>query len=187
MDVEQKRWVLEHGTPQEREFVAKYGDRKVSAASLLTSVLFFLGLAAGFFLLVGGYLYLSRSSFLRPVTGKWVGMLAPGTGAAPKRAVYLETSVSALHIFRPTLTGTVRMCSSTGDLPFQLTGTRTVSSDTLGVDLRSTTTDESGEIFGALRGNGLSAQYDGVPSGLQGELQRGAMEDFRDLCQRLHH
>ena len=44
---EEKKWHEQHGTPEEKQFVAKYGDRNVTAGSLLKSVGVMVLMAAG--------------------------------------------------------------------------------------------------------------------------------------------
>ena len=182
MQPEQKQWVRKHGTPAEQQFVAKYGDRGVSAGGLLTSVLFYVGFAALFFLIVGGYLYLSRASFLRPVTGTWVGVLAEEGGSGKSTAVLLQSSVNPFLIHRPTLAGSVRLCSGAAEQQFALEQTQSVSADTLGVTMASQSSPEGGRLFGALRGGEFQVIYNGSATTLQGKLQRGSQSDYQQSC-----
>lgn len=179
---EEKKWHEQHGTPEEKQFVAKYGDRKVTAGSLLKSVGVMVLMAAGVFIVLAGYLYISRVLLLRPVTGAWVGTMSSGEGVADRRVVYVDTSVSFLRWSSPTLTGKVRMCDKQGETQFALQKTRTVSADTLGITLISTETSDGGELFGALRGDHLASQYDSTDPGLQGELHRDNLQAYRQAC-----
>lgn len=185
MNPEQKRWFEEHGTSAEQQFVARYGDRKVSAGGLLYSVLFYMGFAALFFLVVGGYLYVSRASFLRPVTGTWVGMLADESDSGRETAVLLKTSINPLQVFHPTLVGSVRMCSGQAEQQFTTEHTRTVSADTLGVAIVSENPVESGRIFGSLREGELNTLYSGSLRTLQGRLRRGTQSEYQQGCKSL--
>ncbi|WP_419805276.1 hypothetical protein [Terriglobus sp.] len=146
--------------------------------------MYYAGFGALFFLVVGGYLYLSRTAFLRPVTGVWVGVLADETDSK-SAAVFLDTSVNPFHIFRPKLAGSVRMCSAQGEQDFQLEHTRTVSADTLGVMIGSENPPESGRIFGALRDGDFQALYTGTTRTLQGKLRRGTRASYQQSCASL--
>ncbi len=185
MQPEQKQWFEQHGTPAEQKFVAKYGDHGVSAGGLLTSLLIYMGLIALFFLVVGGYLYVSRASFLRPVTGPWVGVLADESGAGKGTALLLETSVNPLQIFRPTLAGSVRICSGMSEQEFRIGQTQTVSADSLGITIVTQNSSESGRIFSALREGEFQTLYKGTGRALQGRLRRGSRSDYQQSCKLL--
>jgi len=182
---EEKKWYEQHGTPAEQQFVAKYGDRKVTAGSLLKSVVVMALMAASVFAVLTGYLYVSRVRLIHPVTGSWVGTMSSGEGAADRRVVYVDTSVSLVHWSSPTLTGTVRMCNKQRETEYALQQTNTVSDDTLGITLASAEASDSGELFGVLRNDHLDSSYNGTGSGLQGQLQRGSLQAYQQTCSEL--
>lgn len=182
MNPEEKQWFQQHGTPAEQNFVTSYGDRRVSTGSILTSLLYYAGFAAIFFLVVGGYLYVSRTMFLRPVTGTWVGFFTDESNKTGT-AIFLDTSVNPLQIFRPALAGSVRMCIAHTDQDFRLERTRTVSADTLGIEIASRTSPESGRLFGALRDGEFQAIYNRTARVLQGRLRRGTRADYQQNCE----
>ena len=181
MQLEEKQWFEQHGTPAEQKFVMNYGDRRVSTGSILTSLFYYVAFAAIFFLAVGGYLYLSRTILLRPVTGTWVGILADESNGT-RTAALLDTSVNPLQVFRPTLAGSVRICMAQVDQDFHLEQTRTVSADTLGIAIASRNSSESGQLFGALRGGEFQAIYHGTARVMHGSLRRGTLEDYQQSC-----
>lgn len=184
MTPQEKQWYATHGTPAEKQFVAQYGDRKVTTG-LFSSVLFTALMFGTIFCVLAAYLYLSRSSYLRPVTGVWVGSMSSGEGAADSRVVYLSTAVDPLRWFRPSLKGMARMCNQQGESQFAVRQTRTVSADTLGVMLGTNDSEAVGELFGALRGELLSVQYDGATPGIAGKLHRGTLEQYEQACAAL--
>ena len=182
---EEKKWYEQHGTSAEQQFVAKYGDSKVTAGSLLKSVALMAIMLGSVFVVLIGYLYLSRVRMIHPVTGSWVGTMSSGEGVGDRRVVYVDTSVSLVHWYSPTLTGTVRMCNKQRDAEYALQETNTVSDDTLGVTLVSEEAPDSGRLFGALRGGHLDSSYDGIGTGLQGPLERGSLQAYQQSCSEL--
>ena len=179
---EEKKWYEQHGTPAEQQFVAKYGDRKVTAGSLLKSVVVMALMLSSVFVVMAGYLYVGRVRLLHPVTGIWVGTMSSGDD---RRVVYVDASVSFVHWLSPALTGTVRMCNKQREAQFTLQQTRTVSDDTLGVTLISAEVPESGVLFGALRDDHLDSHYDGTDPELEGPLRRGDLQAYTQACSAL--
>ena len=101
------------------------------------------------------------------------------------RVVYVDTSVSLVPWFSTTLMGTVRICNQQRETEYALQQTNTVSDDTLGITLASEEAPDSGELFGALRGDDLDSHYDGTHPGLEGQLHRGSLEIYQQTCSRL--
>ncbi len=182
---EQRRWYAEHGTPQEKQFVRKYGRTRVTANGLSLSVAWYLLVFFCVIVLPAcALLYVGRLRAMHPVTGSWVGFLTNSTGTDYRRAVYLKTYINPLAWRRPTLAGQAVMCDDGGGMRFDMK-TRTVSGDTLGLVLSATKAQESGELFAVLQGSELRAQYDGSDPALSGVLHRGELQDFQQVCSQM--
>lgn len=184
---QEKEWYEQHGTPEEKQFVAKYGDRKVTAGSFLTSVMVLALMAACFFGVVGSYLYLTRVHNMRPVTGSWVGTMSYRGASTFQRAVYIDTATSLIQGVSPAITGTVRMCDGHGGTQFNLHKSSTGDTATLDIFLASTNGQEDGELIGGLQGSVFHAQYNynEINPGFQGQLQRGSLQDYERACAAL--
>jgi hypothetical protein len=99
--------------------------------------------------------------------------------------VYVDTSVSLVHWPSATLTGTVRMCNQQHETEYALQQTNTVSDDTLGITLVSAQAPDSGELFGALRGDGPNSHYDGTYAALEGQFHGGSLQIYQQTCSGL--
>ena len=73
------------------------------------------------------------------------------------------------------------MCDDGGGMRFNVK-TRTLSGDTVGLQLTGREANETGELFAIVQGSQLEARYDGTPSPLTGTLRRGGPQDFEDAC-----
>ena len=175
----------QHGMRAGQQTVAKSGYGKAMASSLLSGVGVIVLMVSSVFVVLAGYLYLSRVHLLHPVTGTWVGTMSSSEGAADRRVVYVDTSVSLIHWYSPTLTGTVRMCNKQRETEYALQRTNTASDDTLGITLVSAEAPDSGELFGALRDDHLSSFYNGTDPELQGQLHRGSLQAYQQSCSEL--